>query len=141
MENSKIKIAFEPIGTWHIESFRNLIKDSYKESDCYEISIISNSFDYDYLSTIKSEIGEDVTISMYTNMDSLIEVLDTKAIDIYLNPTESVRLFVEAMAVTAVGVLVNEIMDTYLAQPKYITKLKFWIKYLKEGESLGKSCE
>ena len=141
MNKEKIKIAFEPIGTCQVESFRNLIKDLYKESDCYEISIISNSFDYDYLSTIKSEIGEDVTISMYTNMDSLIEVLDTKAIDIYLNPTESVRLFVEAMAVTAVGVLVNEIMDTYLAQPKYITKLKFWIKYLKEGDSLGKSCE
>lgn len=137
----KIKIAFEPVNTWNIESFRNLINSLYKELDCYEISIISNSFDYDYLSTIKSEIGDDVTISMYTNMDSLIEVLDTKEIDIYLNPTESVRLFVEAMAVTAVGVLVNEIMDTYLAQPKYITKLKFWIKHLKEGESLGKSCE
>lgn len=137
--NNKIKIAFEPIGTWHIESFRNLIKDLYKESDCYEISIISNSFDYDYLSTIKSEIGENITISMYTNMDSLIEVLDTKAIDIYLNPSESVRLVV--MALVTKGVLVNEIMDTYLAQPKYITKLKFWIKHLKEGESLGKSCE
>lgn len=137
--NNKIKIAFEPIGTWQVESFRNLIKDLYKESDCYEISIISNSFDYAYLSTIKSEIGEDVTISMYTNMDSLIEVLDTKAIDIYLNPSESVRLVV--MALVTKGVLVNEIMDTYLAQPKYITKLKFWIKHLKEGESLGKSCE
>lgn len=135
----KIKIAFEPIGTWQVESFRNLIKDLYKESDCYEISIISNSFDYDYLSTIKSEIGENITISMYTNMDSLIEVLDTKAIDIYLNPSESVRLVV--MALVTKGVLVNEIMDTYLAQPKYITKLKFWIKHLKEGESLGKSCE
>ena len=137
--NNKIKIAFEPIGTWQVESFRNLIKDLYKESDCYEISIISNSFDYDYLSTIKSEIGENITISMYTNMDSLIEVLDTKAIDIYLNPSESVRLVV--MALVTKGVLVNEIMDTYLAQPKYITKLKFWIKHLKEGESLGKSCE
>lgn len=137
----KIRIAFEPINTWNIESFRNLIKDLYKESDCYEISIISNSFDYDYLSTIKSEIGDDVTISMYTNMDSLIEVLDTKEIDIYLNPTESVRLFVEAMAISTQGILVNEIMDTYLAQPKYITKLNFWIKYFKEGESLGKSCE
>lgn len=135
----KIKIAFEPIGTWQVESFRNLIKDLYKESDCYEISIISNSFDYDYLSTIKSEIGENITISMYTNMDSLIEVLDTKAIDIYLNPSESVRLVV--MALVTKGVLVNEIMDTYLAQPKYITKLKFWIKHLKEGESLDKSCE
>lgn len=142
MDNKdKIRIAFEPIGTWRIESFRNLIKDLYKESDCYEISIISNSFDYDYLSTIKSEIGDDVTISMYTNMDSLIEVLDTKEIDIYLNPEESVRLFVEAMGSVTKGVLVNEIMDTYLAQPKYLTKLKFWIKHLKEGESLGKSCE
>ncbi len=137
----KIKIAFEPLKTWNVEFFRNLIKDLYKESDCYEISIISNSFDYDFLSTIKSEIGEDITISMYTNYDSLIDVLDTKAIDIYLNPEESVRLFVEAMAVVTQGVLVNEIMDTYAAQPKYITKLQFWIKYFKEGEGLGKSCE
>ena len=141
MNNNKIKIAFEPLKTWNSESFRNLIKSLYKESDCYEIEIISNSFDYDYLSVIKSEIGEDVTISMYSNYDSLIDVLDTKAIDIYLNPEESVRLFVEAMAVNTVGILVNEIMDTNKIQPKYITNLNFWIKYIKEGESLGKSCE
>lgn len=138
----KIKIAFEPLNVWNKDDFRRLIKSLY-EDECYEISIISNSFDVEYLNRVKSEIAENanVTITMYTNYDSLVEVLDTNKIQLYLNDDNKIILFIDAMSITARGILVNAIQDTYKSQPKYISKLQFWINYIKKGESLGKSCE
>lgn len=138
----KIKIAFEPLNVWDKDDFRKLIKSLY-EDDCYEISIITNSFDVEFLDKVKSDIAENanITVTMYTNYDSLVEVLDTNKIQLYLNDDNKTILFIDAMALTTRGILVNAIQDTYKSQPKYISKLQFWINYIKKGESLGKSCE
>lgn len=141
-DKEKIKIAFEPLNVWNKDDFRRLIKSLY-EDDCYEISIITNSFDVDFLNKVKSEIAENanITVTMYTNYDSLVEVLDTNKIQLYLNDDNKTILFIDAMSITTRGILVNAIQDTYKSQPKYISKLQFWINYIKKGESLGKSCE
>ena len=136
----KIKIAFDPIGIWDRDDFRKLIKSLY-ECEEYEISIVSVSFDIDFLTSVKNDIGENISISMTSNYDSLIEVLEKGEIQIYLSSDQKIILFVDAMSTVTVGILVNNIMDTYRTQLKYITKLNFWINYIKKGDSLGKSCE
>lgn len=140
MNDEKIKIGFDPVDIWDREDFRKLMKALYEEG-CYEVSIISNSFDIDYLNTVKSEIGDNITIHMVTNNDSLVTILDDNKIQIYLSGEQKTISFIGAMSTNTYGVLVNNIMDTYRTQPKYISKLKFWINYIQKGESLGKSCE
>lgn len=138
---SKIKIAFDPTGIWDREDFRNIIKEFVLNTEV-ETYLVTTNTNTAFIDNVVRESGI-IAANVYkvADQDAILIKMDTILIDIYLTASNPIMLFIDAHAETAVCVLVNNIVDNYKNQMKYISRLEFWIKqWRKDNAAEEKSC-
>ena len=135
-----IKIGIDPTNVWDNNFFREYVKTIINDVDNYDVYIVTDNQDVDFLANVESESNIDPTkVNQVSNNSAVIARLNTLNISIYLsennvlvdlvNNVLSIQL--NSNNVTGCQALVlNNVFDTYLTQQKWITKIDFWQKQI-----------
>ena len=135
-----IKIGIDPTNVWDNNFFREYVKTIINDVDNYDVYIVTDNQDVDFLANVESESNIDPTkVNQVSNNSAVIARLNTLNISIYLsennvlvdlvNNVLSIQL--NSNNVTGCQALVlNNVFDTYLTQHKWITKIDFWQKQI-----------
>lgn len=138
MDNKiKIRVAFDPTDVWDQMFFREFIKALIYDEDNYEVYLVTTNTDSVFVSNVEEESGiNTLNVNQVSNNSAVVARLNTLGALIYLcednvlvnliNNTLPIQL--TANNVTGCqSLILNNIIDEYLAQQKYITKFHFWV--------------
>ncbi len=138
----KLKIAFNPSEVWHNDLFREFIKTLVYDVDNYEVFLITTDTDSQFITNVYTEANIDVAnVSQLTTNISVVARLNTLGVLIYFAEdnilvnlvNNTLPLQLTNNNVTGCQALVlNNIMDTYMSQMKYITLFDFWQKQIEK---------
>lgn len=127
---AKLRVAFDIDGNWDAESFRLVIKDLVYEAEKYDVYLITQNTDSDYVDGIVTQLGMD-SANVYdglANNAAILSRLDASAIKIFLTNDMPMFTLTNDDSVDTVGILVkNAIQDVYQINPKWFDQLQFWI--------------
>lgn len=126
---NKLKLAFDITETWDYETFRELVNELLVEDDIFEIYLITQDTDTNYINRIVTNMNINPSnVYQETSNVNVVNRLNTLDIDIYLEADNVlVDLVNETSTTPTKAILVNSTPDRYKLQPMYITNLQFWI--------------
>lgn len=136
MSLNKLKIAFDPVIAWDYQLFRDFIIDLISKTDQFEVYLVTISTDTDFINYVIDESGIDsgnvhqvannsAVVARLTTLKALIFFAEDNVLVNFVNSTIPIQL--NTNNVTGCQALVlNNIMDPYKVQMKYITYFQFW---------------
>lgn len=138
--SKNMNLAFDPVGIWDRDDFRSIIKEFVLNTEV-DVYLVTTSTDIAFINNVIRESGMKAANSyMVADKDAILTKMDAILIDIYMTASNQNMLFIDAMAETATCVLVNNIVDNYKNQMKYITKLEFWINQWAKNNGEKETC-
>lgn len=126
MVDEKLKIGFD-LSQWNNQFFVQYLKTILQE-DLYTIYIVSSN---------KTVTAEQITLGTELSSDNIflvedeldvLSTIETLKLDVYCSSIEQYQFLAESTIIPIVEL--NNIQDSFWLQPKWITKLNFWIKFL-----------
>ena len=126
-----IKIGIDPTNVWDNNFFREYVKTIINDVDNYDVYIVTDNQDVDFLANVESESNIDPTkVNQVSNNSAVIARLNTLNISIYLSENNVLVDLVNN--VLSIQLNSNNVtgFDTYLTLQKWITKIDFWQKQI-----------
>lgn len=135
--NIRIKISFDPVDVWDEMMFREFIKALVYDTDNYEVFLVTSSTDNTFITNVLTEIDMDVANSnqvsnntaIVARINTLKSLIHFSADNVLVNLVNS-TLPIQLTSNNVTGcqaLILNNIVDTFRSQQKYITFFHFWV--------------
>tara|TARA_R110000868_G_scaffold186631_4_gene429084 strand:- start:67 stop:501 length:435 start_codon:yes stop_codon:yes gene_type:complete len=135
-----IKIGIDPTNIWDNNFFREYVKTLVYDVDNYDVYIVTTNSDVNFLSNVQIESNVSIAnINQVSNNSAVVARLNTLGVLIYLSEDNVLvnlinnTLPIQLNSNNVLGcqaLVLNNILDIYLSQPKWITKVDFWQKQI-----------
>ncbi len=137
MQNKiKIKVGFNPTDVWDKDFFREFIKTLVYDEN-YEVYLVTSDTDVTFITNVMTEVNMDsANVHQVSNSTAVVARLNTLKTLIYLTEdnvlvnlvNNIIPIQLNANNVTGCHALIlNNIIDTFKSQQKYITFFHFWV--------------
>ena len=147
----KIKFAFDPTNYWDNLFFREFITAFVEDKENYEVYLVTLNTDGEFIDSVVTETGIDANTNVYVlpNNTAIVAKLNTLQTLIFLAEDNVVCNLVNATIpimlvpnnVTGCQALVlNNIVDPWRVQQKFITFFHFWVDQINKQYPDGKAC-
>ena len=134
---NKIKLAFDPTNIWNNVFFSEFIKTLIADTDNYDVYLITTNTDVANV-VLESNI-DSANVVQLPNNTAIGARLTSLKVNIYLTEDNVLCNYINSVitiqlnsnnVVGCQSLVLNNIMDLYLSQPKYITLFDFWCKQI-----------
>lgn len=135
-----IKIGIDPTNIWDNNFFREYVKTLVYDVDNYDVYIVTTNSDVNFLSNVQIESNVSIAnINQVSNNSAVVARLNTLGVLIYLSEDNVLvnlinnTLPIQLNSNNVLGcqaLVLNNILDIYLSQPKWVTKIDFWQKQI-----------
>ncbi len=133
----KIKFSFDPTEAWNNLFFREFIQAFVLDTENYEVYLVTTNQDGTFINDVVTELGMDVNnvfqlttnsavVARLTTLKSLIYLAADNVVCNLVNNTIPIQLNPNNV-VGCQALVLNNIVDPYRAQQKFITYFHFWV--------------
>lgn len=134
MLNRPIKVSFEVTDNWNRGEFRSFIRELLKDTEHYDVYIISNDDSSSYIQSIGQVLGMDnskvIIVSFTANK---LAAITSNKIDIHLDDLLNTTTLVDETT-EAYGIFVNELPNRYEIKPTYIVEFGRKVEQLNDEQ-------
>lgn len=136
MKLDKIRIGFDPTNSWDKNLFREFIKELVLDKETYEVFLVTTNPDVTFINNVINESGMDPAKAFQVPNDTaVVASLNTNAVLMYFSQNNPLVDFVNSTiplqlikygVVGCQALVLNNIVDPYKVQQKYLTYFKWW---------------